>query len=104
MVNGTVITLYLMRSGPSCADALDDDERGAPFECDNGVADDLDGFVDYPDDPGCLHPTNLYELPAPEPGFGIGLALSALGLGEASRRRNAKRDRALIERGHTSFE
>ena len=23
MVNGTVITLYLMRSGPSCADALD---------------------------------------------------------------------------------
>lgn len=69
-----------------CTGPDDTDERGAPWECDNGADDDLDTFSDFPDDPGCLHPTGLYELAAPEPGFGGGLIAGVLALGAASRR------------------
>lgn len=63
---------------PGCDDPTDGDERGSTLECDNGLDDDDNGFADFPDDPGCLHPENLYELP--EPGFGLTLALGALAL------------------------
>ena len=68
-------------------------ERGAVAQCDNGIDDDGDGLVDFHDldgdgdgglsraNPGCLHPTGLYELidgsPEPglrEPGLAVGLA------------------------------
>lgn len=69
---------------PGCADPADPSERGALFECDNGIDDDGDLLMDFPDDDGCLHPTNLVE--APEPTLpvllGFGLAgLSALARG-----------------------
>ena len=85
----------------------DTDERGAPEECDNGLDDDGDLLIDFPDDPGCLHPTNLYELP--EPGFGEMLAWTTLMLAAAAGKRPARdpfkdeRDRAAGDlRSHSS--
>ena len=69
---------------PGCTDPGDTDERGPLYECDNGADDDLNGSADFPDDPGCLHPANLYELP--EPGLGLPLALGALSLAALRRR------------------
>ena len=69
---------------PGCSDPADGSERGASFECDNGIDDDGDELLDFPDDPGCLHPTNLVE--APEPGFGGLLAIGVLGLARLHRR------------------
>ncbi|MGB0618069.1 MAG: trypsin-like serine protease [Myxococcota bacterium] len=75
---------------PGCTDPGDTDERGPLYECDNGLDDDLDTFADFPNDSGCLHPTNLYELPAPEPAVGWPLALGTLSLASAARRRRTR--------------
>lgn len=64
---------------PGCLSPLDPSERGALYECDNGLDDDGDGLFDYPDDDGCLHPTNPVEAPEPTGAWPIGLgALAAL--------------------------
>ena len=85
----------------------DTSERGAPEECDNGLDDDGDLLADFPSDQGCLHPTNLYELP--EPGLGKMLAWATLTLTAAARRRpvhapfKVERDRAADAlRSHSS--
>lgn len=75
-----------------CSGPGDPDERGAAAECDNGLDDDFDLLSDYPDDPSCLHPTNLYE--APEPGFGGLLAAGLAGLTAAARFRRSRISRA----------
>ena len=72
---------------PGCADPADASERGASFECDNGIDDDGDLLTDYPDDDGCLHPTNPVE--APEPGLPVSLAFGLAGLGALARGRRA---------------
>ena len=44
-------------------------ERGFyPTQCDDGVDNDADGFVDYPADPGCALPNALKEAPACDDG------------------------------------
>lgn len=43
---------------------------GSKTECDDGLDDDLDGYVDYPDDTMCLSPTSPSEGTAPPPGDG----------------------------------
>ena len=72
-----------------CSGPGDSSERGASAECDNGLDDDSDSLFDYPDDPSCLHPTNLYE--APEPGFLSLLGPGLLALAITSRARQARR-------------
>ena len=78
-----------------CADADDMPERGATTECDNGIDDDGDGFVDFHDldgdgtsdyagDASCLHPTNTREF-VPEPGLAASLLLGVFGLAGAAR-------------------
>lgn len=74
---------------PGCDWPGDTNERGAVQECDNGIDDDGDDLADFPLDPGCLHPSGLYELP--ESGFGIGLALGVAALAGARRVRSAPR-------------
>lgn len=69
-----------------CSGPGDPDERGAAAQCDNGFDDDDDLLFDFPEDPSCLHSTNLYE--APEPGIGILLAVGLNGLTVAARHRN----------------
>ncbi len=70
---------------PGCADPADPSERGALFGCDNGIDDDGDLLVDFPDDDGCLHPTNLVE--APEPALPLSIALGLAGLSALARGR-----------------
>ena len=82
---------YIDLEDIGCSGPGDSSERGASAECDNGLDDDSDLLFDYPDDPSCLHPTNLYE--APEPGFLSLLAPSLLGLAAASRARLTRRSR-----------
>ncbi len=72
-------------SDPGCTAPGDTSERGAIFQCDNGLDDDNDLFFDFPDDSGCLHPTNLIE--APEPNLIPMLAAGLLGLVALSNRR-----------------
>lgn len=71
-----------------CDGPGDSSERGASAECDNGLDDDFDFFSDFPDDPSCLHPTNLYE--APEPGLLSLLGPGLLGLATAARTRRPR--------------
>jgi hypothetical protein len=66
------------QNDPGCLSADDTSERGASYGCDNGLDDDNDELFDFPDDTGCLHPTNLVE--APEPKAGWMLASGILGL------------------------
>jgi hypothetical protein len=47
---------------PGCADAADDDERGAGV-CDDGLDNDADGFWDFPEDPGCASAWGGLENP-----------------------------------------
>ena len=69
------------------ATALRRSERGAIYECDNGIDDDGDVLSDFPDDDGCLHPTNLVE--APEPNALLMLLIGSLALvGRARRARS----------------
>ena len=76
-----------------CTDPADTSERGAVMQCDNGIDDDSDLLFDFPDDPGCLHPTQIIE--APEPGFALMAGLGAISIaltsgGVRSRRRVAR--------------
>lgn len=74
---------------PGCTDPRDTSERGAIFQCDNGLDDDNDQLADFPDDTGCLHPTNLVE--APEPDLVPLFAAGSLGLASLARRRSRRR-------------
>jgi hypothetical protein len=78
---------------PGCSSPSDISERGASFQCDNGLDDDGDLLVDFPDDDGCLHPTNLIE--APEPSMIGLLTAGVLGITNlAARRRRSQQRRA----------
>ena len=72
-----------------CTDPADISERGAATECDNGLDDDMDTLFDFPNDSGCLHPTQLIE--APEPGFGLMSGLGAMTLAFTSNLRRKGR-------------
>jgi N,N-dimethylformamidase beta subunit-like, C-terminal len=49
-------------ANPDQADAnLDGTGDACEAACSNGLDDDGDGFVDYPADPGCRHPTSVSE-------------------------------------------
>ena len=63
---------------PGCAHPADPSERGASFECDNGIDDDGDLLMDFPDDDGCLHPTNPVEAPEPTLPLALAFGLAAL--------------------------
>lgn len=76
-------------------------ERGAITECDNGIDDDGDGFIDFHDlnrdglsdyrgDTSCLHPTNVREV-VPEPQFLAGLAIGLAGLVGSARQSRLRR-------------
>ncbi len=58
---------------PGCASILDDDETDpSPLpECGNGIDDDGDTLVDYPDDPGCLRAGDDAEIDECVPGVEI---------------------------------
>jgi len=71
-----------------CTDPADISERGSAAECDNGIDDDLDTLFDFPNDTGCLHPTQLIE--APEPGFGLMSGLGAMTLAFTSNLRRKR--------------
>jgi subtilisin family serine protease len=62
---------------PGCASAQDDDERGQG-ECDNGMDDDLDGWADAPDDPGCDGPASPVEDPQCQDGVNNDMAQDLL--------------------------
>lgn len=70
---------------PGCIHPTDLNERGAIYACDNGLDDDGDAFADYPDDPECVGPTGISEVP--EPGFLAGLLAGALLLATRATRR-----------------
>jgi hypothetical protein len=74
---------------PGCDSPFDGSERGAGFECDNGIDDDGDALFDFPDDEGCLHPTNPVE--APEPSGTLMLVVGSLALTWLPRRPSSPR-------------
>lgn len=51
--------------------------------CDNGVDDDLDGLIDFPDDEGCASLSDADEVP--EPGLLISVLVSAVATAQMSR-------------------
>lgn len=54
-------------------------------DCDNGIDDDGDGYVDYPDDPGCSDPLGPTEVP--EPGFLFAVTSGVFGMVALARAR-----------------
>jgi subtilisin len=48
---------------PGCDDADDASEKAPNLACDDGADNDGDGFVDFPEDPGCFHPSADHEDP-----------------------------------------
>jgi hypothetical protein len=54
--------------------SVDSQNRGfrvaaVPTNCDDGLDNDGDGFVDYPEDPGCIHPVSEIENPECQDGI-----------------------------------
>ena len=45
--------------------ATDLGEHAPTLPCDDGIDNDGDGLIDYPNDPGCAGPSGPTELPEP---------------------------------------
>ncbi len=54
---------------PGCDTAADLSEKSPSLICDDGMNNDTDAFVDYPDDPGCASPTWPFEDPKCQDGI-----------------------------------
>ena len=48
---------------PGCDNGSDTSELSSALKCDNGIDDDGDGLIDYPDDPHCTSSTTPTEAP-----------------------------------------
>jgi Tol biopolymer transport system component len=62
--HGAIALLDLQTDGTTPISSSGDRDpswQPAPTECSNGIDDDGDGYVDYPDDPGCTSPSDPSE-------------------------------------------
>lgn len=77
---------------PGCSGGpADESEHSVAFACDDRLDNDGDGLPDYPRDPDCLEPTQISEVPEPDPLLALASGIAALvGLG----RRRSRRARA----------
>ncbi|HLC96339.1 MAG TPA: PKD domain-containing protein [Candidatus Nanoarchaeia archaeon] len=50
---------------PGCNDADDDDESNGTSQCQDGIDNDYDSYIDYPDDLGCTSPQDNDESDGP---------------------------------------
>ena len=70
---------------PGGDQAADTSEQSSALKCDNGIDDDTDGLIDYPNDPYCTSSTTASEAP-PVPLLNglstlvVSLSLAATGL------------------------